>query len=72
MRKSGTEVTVRALPACNFACEGPSHMGGGHLAHYDGRTTLGPWAYMCEAAFREYGVGLGLGKGQRLVTKNGT
>jgi hypothetical protein len=30
-------------------------------------TTRGPWAYQCEGCFAEYGVGLGLGKGQELV-----
>lgn len=25
-------------------------------AVYDGKTTLGPWAYMCEAHRRQYGV----------------
>ena len=32
----------------------------------DGKTKLGPWANMCEAHFKKYGVGLGLGKGQTL------
>ena len=35
-------------------------------AKYDGKTTYGPWAYMCEKHFRTVGVGLGLGKGQKL------
>ena len=30
----------------------------------DGRTTLGPWAWMCEDCFAFYGVGFGTGKGQ--------
>jgi len=34
----------------------------------DGKTKDGPWAYMCEEHFRDFGVGLGLGKGQRLVS----
>ena len=37
------------------------------LAEYDGATTMGPWADMCESHFRQYGTGLGLGKGQRLI-----
>ena len=36
-------------------------------ADYDGRTTLGTWAYMCPIHFEMYGVGLGLGRGQKLV-----
>lgn len=35
-------------------------------AQYDGKTTSGPWAYMCLACYRLHGVGLGTGKGQRL------
>lgn len=55
-----TTVTVASLPACDI------HRGE-HPAKYDGKTTLGPWANMCQEAFDEYGVGLGTGKGQRLV-----
>ena len=39
-------------------------------ARYDGKTTSGPWGYMCERHFRTDGVGLGLGKGQRLITES--
>jgi len=35
-------------------------------AEYDGKTVRGPWAYMCEGCFDEYGIGLGTGKGQKL------
>lgn len=38
-------------------------------AKYDGRTIMGMWALMCEFHFRVMGVGLGLGRGQRLVVK---
>jgi ribosomal protein S14 len=38
----------------------------GKRAGYDGRTAMGPWAFMCPTCFRERGVGLGLGKGQVL------
>jgi len=34
----------------------------------DGKTVLGYWAYMCEEHFHSLGVGLGLGRGQRLIT----
>ena len=43
--------------ACDF-CKQP--------AVYDGKTTQGPWAYMCEGCFKKHGVGLGLGSGQKL------
>jgi hypothetical protein len=65
MAKQGTEVTVAKLPPCDI-----------HIAYrnrndveakYDGKTTQGPWAYMCQACFDEHGVGLGTGLGQRLV-----
>jgi len=39
----------------------------GDTAKYDGRTKLGPWAYMCQECFKRHGIGLGLGKGQRLI-----
>ena len=32
---------------------------------YDGKTKMGPWAYMCITCYTKYGVGLGLGKGQK-------
>lgn len=35
-------------------------------ARYDGATRQGPWAYMCDGCFTTHGVGLGLGRGQRL------
>ncbi len=49
---------VAVLPKCDFCDE---------TARYDGMTTYGPWANMCEPHFENNGVGLGLGKGQRLV-----
>jgi len=38
----------------------------GDEAKYDGKTKVGPWAWMCEKCFIRYGVGLGMGKGQKL------
>ena len=55
------EVRVPKLPTCDF-CSAE--------AEYDGKTVMGPWAYMCRAHFEVLGVGLGLGKGQRLVKKD--
>ncbi|MEO0126303.1 MAG: hypothetical protein ABIL44_00965 [candidate division WOR-3 bacterium] len=55
------EVKVDSLPVCDFCKKRP--------AKYDGRTNLGPWAYMCKTCFKVYGVGIGLGKGQKLVLK---
>lgn len=53
-----TQVKVSSLPKCDFC---------GKTAGYDGKTTHGPWANMCEDCFGQHGVGLGLGRGQKLV-----
>jgi hypothetical protein len=55
---SGDEAVVSKYPQCDFCTQ---------EAHYDGKTTQGPWAYMCDNCFKEHGVGLGTGRGQRLV-----
>jgi hypothetical protein len=34
-------------------------------AFVDGKTVMGPWALMCPECFEKYGVGLGLGRGQK-------
>lgn len=39
----------------------------GRPAAVDGRTVHGPWAYMCVPCHEAIGVGLGMGKGQRLL-----
>ena len=36
-------------------------------AAIDGATNTGPWGYMCIPCHEVHGVGLGLGKGQRLL-----
>lgn len=36
-------------------------------AAYDGKTVHGPWAYMCARCFIDHGIGLGTGRGQRLL-----
>lgn len=36
-------------------------------ALYDGKTRTGPWANMCQDCFTQHGVGLGTGRGQRLL-----
>ena len=35
-------------------------------AKYDGKTFMGAWANMCDVCFKNFGVGLGMGKGQIL------
>jgi hypothetical protein len=57
-------VKVSELPSCDFC---------GLPAKFDGRTKLaGAWANMCTNHFIEAGIGLGLGKGQRLLLQNET
>jgi len=56
--RTNTETRVLEYPKCAF-CPGE--------AHYDGRTLFGPWANMCEKCFQFNGIGLGLGRGQRLI-----
>lgn len=36
-------------------------------AEYDAKIKGGPWAFMCKKHFEEMGVGLGMGKGQKLI-----
>jgi hypothetical protein len=60
-----TSVVVDKIPNCDF-CKEPTP------AYADGQTMMGPWANMCKPCFDMYGVGLGLGKGQRLLTKSET
>ena len=60
--KNWTEAHITNRPACDF-CHQP--------AEYDGKTKLGPWAYMCQKCFAIFGVGLGLGKGQQLIITGG-
>lgn len=57
---SHTHVEVARIPPCDISAEHGE-------AAVDGKTNFGPWAYMCEACFATHGVGLGLGKGQRLI-----
>ena len=52
------EVIVAELPKCDFCSS---------KAAYDGKTRFGAWANMCEYHFVQHGIGLGTGKGQRLV-----
>ena len=56
------EVNVPEFPPCDFC----KREGRQRPAQYDGKTVFGPWAYMCETHYQRYGIGLGLGRGQRL------
>jgi hypothetical protein len=57
-----SEVVVMRLPDCDIDS--------GHgAAAYDAKTKQGPWGYLCEDCYADHGIGLGLGKGQRLVLR---
>jgi len=71
MNADHTEVKVAVIPDCNICAYSPIQSTS-VPAVYDGKTNLGPWAYMCEEHFRTHGIGLGLGKGQKLVLENKT
>lgn len=60
-----TKVSLPRYPNCDLC----GSAGATVQAKYDGKTTMGPWAYMCEKHFKKYGVGLGLGKGQELIVE---
>ncbi|WJH25423.1 hypothetical protein [Pseudarthrobacter defluvii] len=60
-----TTAEVYSLPECDF-CQ---RQGVEKEAHYDGKTNLPgePWGNMCEEHYAQYGTGLGLGVGQKLI-----
>ena len=55
-----TSTEVAVLPKCDY-CD--------KLAAYDAKTCLGPWTNLCHEHYAKYGIGLGLGKGQKLIVK---
>lgn len=56
--KKGYTTEVAGLPNCDFCSK---------TARFDAKTRFGSWAYMCNECFRVHGIGLGIGKGQRLI-----
>jgi len=59
--RDSTRVTLYNRVLCDMCKE--------EDAKYDGLTTIGPWAYMCEECFYTFGVGIGTGKGQEIIYK---
>jgi hypothetical protein len=60
MEHEGTATTVLAQrPMCDIC--------GQRQAAIDGRTKSGRWAFQCVPCYEVHGVGLGVGKGQRLL-----
>jgi hypothetical protein len=37
------------------------------VAKYDAKSSMGPWGFMCERHFKQHGIGLGTGRGQKLI-----
>jgi len=58
---SKNQTIVDKKPKCDF-CD--------NEAVYDAKTHKGPWAFLCEQHFQEHAIGLGIGKGQKLVLEN--
>lgn len=55
-------VIVETIPPCDIP-------GCTHPARYDGKTKMGPWAYMCGTHFLAHGLGTGTGLGQELILR---
>jgi hypothetical protein len=61
--KDHTEVAWTGdLPNCDLCSEAGTTTPAG----YDAKTKRGPWGYLCEGHYKIHGIGLGLGKGQKL------
>ena len=67
VQHKGKIAQVPIFPNCDICLEKHQYSS----AEYDGRTVFGPWAYMCKACFFEVGIGLGIGKGQKLILRGG-
>jgi hypothetical protein len=61
-RCSGHAVVIDARPMCDLCADGTR-------AIYDAASRQGPWGYMCQRHYDQFGVGLGTGRGQRLVVE---
>ena len=66
VRDSHTEVIIASPEFCDFCMD---RRGAKVIAKYDGATEFGPWANMCEICFVHHGIGLGLGRGQKLILR---
>ena len=64
-----TTARVPKLPECDL-CKDSDIFTTPEDAQYDGRTRSGIWAFMCARHFETDGIGLGLGKGQRLIIES--
>lgn len=64
--KGHSEVAVSELPPCDLCAAAGITRPAAYDAKMKGRTA---WANMCQPHFEVHGVGLGLGKGQKLVVR---
>lgn len=60
---NNTLVLMDRIPVCDIV---PEHGD----AYADAKTTQGSWGYLCRDCFDHMGVGLGLGRGQRLELRD--
>jgi hypothetical protein len=57
---------IGSVPERCDICETPFGKGRGKTdVAIDGATIHGSWAWMCPTCFASYGIGIGLGKGQK-------
>lgn len=56
------KVIMDKYPRCDFCDED---------AHYEAKTNMGLWAYMCDSHYKEHGIGLGTGRGQIIIIDGG-
>ena len=66
-KKTFVERMVDKLPQCDFCKRPPLALY--REAHYAGQTVFGYWASMCGEHYGQYGIGLGLSRGQRLIER---
>jgi hypothetical protein len=71
MPDNHTTTVVDRIPDCDI-CKYAEKRVNPRPAVIDGKTIHGPWANMCASHFETHGVGLGLGRGQRLVLRSNT
>jgi hypothetical protein len=56
---------IGSVPGCDFCGRAPG------LVFYDAKTKNGYWASMCPDCYNAHGVGLGTGRGQMYILRDG-
>lgn len=70
--KDRTVTFVNELPVCDICVMTEEDPRFRKAAQFDGKTIAGSWAFMCPPHFQHVGIGLGEGKGQKLLLKTPT